>query len=205
MNYKEVAQKLGVSTPTIQDWLKGRKGIPVKRLEQLSGIFNLPKAYFQEELTFIEKGEIRITYLKSISKETENLVTEEDGEQVIYYDASCYGDEIAFLESLLETKKKQQRLKKEINNLIEQEALMTHGTKVTEFPVHTDSSSTETIYKSLEILKNEQEADYFKVIVYLMNTNKEFGGKPEVAVASEYKQFAREFTKLLNKYKLEQQ
>lgn len=197
-SYKEVAQELGISTPTIQDWLKGRKGIPTKRLDQLSQIFNLPEAYFQKELTFVEKGEIRISYLKSISEETENLVTEEEGEQVIYYGASSYEDEIAFLESLLETKKKQQKLKKEIDDLIKQEALISPSDKGTSSPLHTAFTNTEAIYQTTEILKNEQAADYFKVLVYLMNQNPELGGKPETKVIQKYKKFARGFMKLWN-------
>lgn len=203
-SYKEVAEKLGISSPAIQSWLSGKKKIPVKRLDQLSQIFSLPEAYFQKELTFVEKGEIRICYLKSISEETENLVTEDEGEQVIYYGASSYEDEIAFLESLLETKKKQQRLKKEIDDLTRDEALGTTSDKGASSPLHKPFSNTDVIYQTTEILKNEQAADYFKVLVYLINQKSELGGKPETKVTQEYKKFARGFMKLWSEHQLQQ-
>ena len=203
--YKEVARKLGISSPAMQYWLKNKKKIPEKRLEQLSQIFNLPEAYFQKELTFMEKGEIRISYLKSISEEAENLMTEEEEEQVIYYGASSYQDEIQFLESLLETKKKQQRLKKEIDDLTKQEALRTPSDKDVSSPLHTAFSNTDAIYQTTEILKNEQAADYFKVMVYLMNQAPELGGKPETKVVPKYSKFARDFRKLWDEHQPEQQ
>lgn len=68
--YKEVANDLGVSKQTIQDWLKERRKIPAKRLNQLSIMFKLPEEYFQQkELTSIEKNNVRIKYLEMISKE----------------------------------------------------------------------------------------------------------------------------------------
>ena len=205
IGYRELARQLGISNQTIQDWVKKRRNIPAKRLEQLSIIFKLPTEYFQKELNSIEKGEVTISYLKSISENMEVPIIEEDGEIIINHHSSSYEDEIVFLESLLETKKKQQKLKKEIDDLIKEEALITPSDKGSSSPLHTAYTNTEAIYQTIEILKNEQVADYFKVIVYLMNSDNKLGGKLESKVVLEYINFARDITKVLDKHQPEQE
>lgn len=62
--YKTIAEAIGVSPATLQDWLKGRRKIPAKRLKQLSEYFQLPEEYFQRELFEDEMRDIAKIYLE---------------------------------------------------------------------------------------------------------------------------------------------
>jgi transcriptional regulator with XRE-family HTH domain len=64
LKYTEIADILGISKKTVNDWVKGRSKIPAKRLKQLSEYFQLPEGYFQKELTEDEMREIHIIYLE---------------------------------------------------------------------------------------------------------------------------------------------
>ncbi|WP_156130849.1 helix-turn-helix transcriptional regulator [Paenibacillus sp. FSL H7-0357] len=64
MEYKSVAEAIGVSKQTFQDWIKERRKIPEPRLEQLSELFGIDdKTLFQKELLPSEKSEILMVYL----------------------------------------------------------------------------------------------------------------------------------------------
>lgn len=65
MEYKSVAEKIGVSKQTFQDWIKGRRKIPLQRLQQLSDLFGVNEVeLFQKELTESEKLEIQLFYFQ---------------------------------------------------------------------------------------------------------------------------------------------
>lgn len=65
MEYKSVAEKIGVSKQTFQDWIKGRRKIPSQRLQQLSELFGVNDVeLFQKELTESEKLEIQMFYFQ---------------------------------------------------------------------------------------------------------------------------------------------
>lgn len=66
---KDVADKLNISAVTVHDWIKGKRRIPVARIEQLSQIFNIPVEFFQKQLT--EEDKIEIQKLK-VRNETKN-------------------------------------------------------------------------------------------------------------------------------------
>lgn len=61
MEYKTVAESIGVMPQTVQDWLKGRRRIPAVRLRKLADLFGLPERYFQKELTDSDKIDILIS------------------------------------------------------------------------------------------------------------------------------------------------
>lgn len=65
MEYKSVAEKIGVSKQTFQDWIKERRKIPTPRLQQLSDLFGVNEVeLFQKELTESEKLEIQMFYFQ---------------------------------------------------------------------------------------------------------------------------------------------
>ncbi|WP_413381269.1 helix-turn-helix domain-containing protein [Alkalihalobacillus sp. 1P02AB] len=76
MKYKELAEKIEVSSPTLNYWVSGKKKIPEKRLEQLSQLFNLPSDYFQKELNRVEMVDVELAYYDKLSKEEMQIVTE---------------------------------------------------------------------------------------------------------------------------------
>ncbi|QMT16246.1 helix-turn-helix transcriptional regulator [Planococcus maritimus] len=203
MGYREVAKQLGVSPQTIQDWLKERRKIPEKRLEQLSFIFKLPTEYFHKELNNTEKLAVTVSYLKSISESIEvPVLEEEDGEIIINHHSATYEDEIKFLENILETKKKAKLLKDEINKLMEVDENLEADIEAGAFnPLQFDFSNTVAIQNMVEILNNEKLASQLKVVVYLMNQSLELGGKPKVLEFGEYKNLAEDTIQLLSKHK----
>ncbi|MBE1446165.1 helix-turn-helix domain-containing protein [Paenibacillus sp. OAS669] len=86
MEYKTVAEKIGVSKQTFQDWIKERRKIPQQRLEQLSELFGVKElGLFQKELTDAEKRDIQILYFHITDEwvEVEYPHVDEDGKEII--------------------------------------------------------------------------------------------------------------------------
>jgi transcriptional regulator with XRE-family HTH domain len=61
MSFSEVADILGISRKTVNDWTKERSNIPKKRLEELSDYFRLPEHLFQKKLTLGEEEKIKLS------------------------------------------------------------------------------------------------------------------------------------------------
>jgi transcriptional regulator with XRE-family HTH domain len=204
MEFKKVAKSLGISPQTMQDWLKTRRKIPVKRVEQLSNIFNLPETFFQKELSFTEKGEVAIRYLEKISNEEEIPVFTDEGDITHYYKKATYEDEIQFLKETMEKKKKQNEIRKNFEELIKNETFLTFDESYSEDkePLLSNSSNTETLNKVMNVMHDEKLSNDFKVMVHLLNFNDDFGGKPISSVSQEYSDFARDFLELLKKHKI---
>lgn len=86
LKYKDVAQSIGVSPKSLNDWVKGRSKIPEKRLKQLSELFNgLKPEFFTEELTEVQQLEIQIEYYEGNSEFAEEEVgwAEDNGETFV--------------------------------------------------------------------------------------------------------------------------
>jgi transcriptional regulator with XRE-family HTH domain len=82
--YKSIAEQIGVSQQSLQDWLKGRRKIPMQRLEQLSRLFGIKDLeLFQRELSDSEKIDIQILYFQhtDIFEEIEEPYIDEDGRE----------------------------------------------------------------------------------------------------------------------------
>lgn len=62
---KDIAAKLEISAVTVHDWIKGKRKIPVARLEQLSEMFNISEDLFQKNLDEIDKLIIQKEKLKN--------------------------------------------------------------------------------------------------------------------------------------------
>ncbi|MGE6612528.1 helix-turn-helix domain-containing protein [Peribacillus sp. NPDC076916] len=206
MEYKEVAKSLGISPQTMQDWLKKRRKIPVKRIEQLSNMFNLPETFFQKELIFTEKGEVTIRYLESIAKEEEIPVSTDEGEITHYYKKGTFEDEIQFLKETMEKKKKQNDIRQSFEGLMKNDTLLnideSYSDGEIKEPLLSDSSNTETFHKIINVMKDENISNAFKVMVHLFNMNDELGGKPILTISPEYRAFAGDFLELIKKHKI---
>ncbi|WP_020062089.1 helix-turn-helix domain-containing protein [Bacillus sp. 123MFChir2] len=207
LEYKEIAESIGISKQTIQDWLKQRRKIPKKRLEQLSSIFNLPESYFQKELDHIEKAEITMTYLKSVSEDIKIPEYNEEGEIIGYYLKGTYEEEIRFLSDDIEGEKKRNRIRKGMESLIQEETLnfsdSIYKEKVGE-PLRIDSSNITTLNKIINIIEDTELAPNFKVIVHLLNINSELGGNILASISPEYRSFAKDILEVLKKYKIKE-
>lgn len=101
MEYKTVAEKIGVSKQTFQDWIKERRKIPQQRLLALSNLFEIEEIdWFQKELTDFEKSKIQIHYFEQSDaiEEIEDVYIDNEGkEQKVKYSISQNKDIINFL------------------------------------------------------------------------------------------------------------
>lgn len=71
MSFTDIAKELGVASQTVNDWVKGKRKIPKKRLEQLVNLFDLPCEYFVKseiDLNEVERLTIELKYYQSINK-----------------------------------------------------------------------------------------------------------------------------------------
>ncbi|SDH03992.1 helix-turn-helix domain-containing protein [Desulfosporosinus hippei] len=73
VEYKTIAEILGISPKTVNDWVKGRKNIPENRLKQLAQHFELKEEYFQKELSKPEAIEVQI---KNVIRQSQNVDVE---------------------------------------------------------------------------------------------------------------------------------
>lgn len=80
IQYKEIAEKIGVSNQTITDWIKGKTAkIPEKRLNDLvtkiPELSNINKELFSKQLTPSDKQKITTSYLLiDIKRQLEELL-----------------------------------------------------------------------------------------------------------------------------------
>lgn len=69
-NSKEVAELIGVAPQTFNDWVRGRRKVPNKRLKQLSEIFSVNEDLIlkdEVDLAEIDKLQIYLAYLKKVN------------------------------------------------------------------------------------------------------------------------------------------
>lgn len=120
MEYKTVAEKVGVSKQTFQDWIKGRRKIPLQRLETLSKLFGIAEVeWFQKELTDSEKTEIQIHYFQQsdVIEEVEATHIGDDGqEHTVMYSVSQNKSIIDFLQEKSEEDRLLERTEEAIRN-----------------------------------------------------------------------------------------
>ncbi|MEJ3719163.1 hypothetical protein WGM54_14170 [Paenibacillus polymyxa] len=55
VEYKKLAEQLGISSPTIMGWLSKKRPIPKSRLEQLSEILNEDEAFIAKDINTEDK------------------------------------------------------------------------------------------------------------------------------------------------------
>lgn len=65
VQYKQVAESLGISKQSINSWISGARKIPEKHLVKLSEMFDVSQEYFQKELLEEEKIKIQTYKIKN--------------------------------------------------------------------------------------------------------------------------------------------
>jgi len=128
VEYKVIAVKIGVSQPTIQDWLKDRRRIPKQRLEALSALFRLEGELFQKELTELEKLNIELDYIRRRSRkdayDIEYESTDDDGKHILIKESiNPHEDEWKLKQNEIELETMIQRLKGIIDPVYEKSPL----------------------------------------------------------------------------------
>ncbi|OBY76630.1 hypothetical protein BBG47_26020 [Paenibacillus sp. KS1] len=172
MEYKTVAEKVGVSKQTFQDWIKGRRKIPQQRLERLSDLFGVKEFdLFQKELTESEKIDIQIQYFRRMDVFDEVKVSriDENGEEFTTSEVISQNKGIIdYLEESKETK-----LIDSIRKAINEDEY---------------GGNSEVFQDVVKLLcQGKQEAEMMKALVYhLAQRNSMFGGyKPKYKQLSE--------------------
>jgi plasmid maintenance system antidote protein VapI len=185
MEYKTVAESIGVSKQTFQDWIKERRKIPKPRLEQLSQLFGIgDQTLFQKELLQSEKSEILMVYLTKTDEHEEIEITDIDDQGNEYTTTQHYSQNRQLIEFIHEEQKRE-RLIEQMNALLnadpnqENENLKLFEDVVTVIQEQSRNKST-----VLEL-----------VLYYLVHRDDEWGIHPDYA-KYEQKQFFEKLDKL---------
>lgn len=182
MEYKSVAEAIGVSKQTFQDWIKERRKIPEPRLEQLSELFGIEDpTLFQKELLPSEKSEILMVYLTRTDEHEEIEVTNVDDEGYEYTTTEHYSHNRQLVDYIYEEQKKER--------LIEQ------------LEVLVNDEENENFKRLEDVVTVFQEKNCNKktalelVLYYLVHRDNEWGVHPDYA-KYEQKQFFEKLDKL---------
>lgn len=203
VGYQELAKEIGVSPQTIQDWLKQRRKIPKKRLEQLSKYFRVPVAYFQKSLTFREREEIALIYLKNNSRKIEIPIFNENNEIVNYYETTENEEEINYLETKIFMENRQKEILTKLNDLMNQSNINNNLSEVNDSPFQINKSLEFSLEQIIRLINDEELFNYLQVFVYLLDDHlQEFNGNKIFSLSNEYKDLGRDFETLLKKYNI---
>ena len=96
VQYSQLAVKLGITSQQINDWIKGRRNIPLRHQESMSDLFGVPQAYFDRELESIDRIRIQEFKLKKEKREYLTMKKEQKRLCVINYKGGVGKSTIAF-------------------------------------------------------------------------------------------------------------
>ncbi|QUL57341.1 helix-turn-helix transcriptional regulator [Paenibacillus tritici] len=193
MEYKELAQRINTSPQNINAWLREKRNIPPKRLDQLIRIFpNISSELFGKELRSSEKLLIQ-----------EIFYEETDEHEVVEYDDSDNeGNKFTASHVLrlhegiishLRTQRERQELLEEYESLIFDEGGEFH-------------LNEKLLQRFLDILQDSRDSKQFQLLklmfYYLQPYDKGFGfgSDPDLKPKEEQKEMYREFGSILKKY-----
>jgi transcriptional regulator with XRE-family HTH domain len=185
MEYKSVAEAIGVSKQTFQDWIKERRKIPEPRLEQLSELFGIEdKSLFQKELLPSEKSEILMVYLTKTDEHEEIEITnfDEDGNE--YTTTQHYSQHFNLLE-YVQAGQKRERLIEQVSSLLNAD------------PIN-EGSNFNLLEDAVEVIQEQnrnKKTALELVLYYLVHRDNEWGVHPDYA-KYEQKQFFEKLDKL---------
>jgi transcriptional regulator with XRE-family HTH domain len=211
LKYTEIADILGISKKTVNDWVKGRSKIPAKRLKQLSEYFQLPEEYFQKELSPSEKLKIQIIKLEREDVAHEVPVFDDEGNEVgttIWYENEGI---IRHLSDEQERLERIERLHSEIDHLVLKQPIEDElNSDVEEY-----SDNLSVFYSVVGILKsnNKEHQMLLKLLLDLLDLDR-MEIDDEIAmgfytpdlisrvIPRNKKQFAKELLELLFKHSI---
>ncbi|GEM_PF-2751245 len=113
MTSKDLADVLGITRQSLNDWVRGKRNIPNARLKEMVELFNLTEEYFlknENDFTEVERLEVKKSYLKK----TNEFI---DDPNISPYRFWSNEDEIRRINALIENKKLLLRLERLISNV----------------------------------------------------------------------------------------
>ncbi|MDF9845555.1 MULTISPECIES: helix-turn-helix transcriptional regulator [unclassified Paenibacillus] len=186
MEYKSVAEAIGVSKQTFQDWIKERRKIPEPRLEQLSELFGIEdQTLFQKELLPSEKSEILMIYLTKTDEHEEIEITNVDDEGNEYTTTQHYSQHFNLLE-YVQAGQKREKLTEQISALLSADLI-------------SESANLNLLADVVSVLQEQnrnKKTALELVLYYLVHRDNEWGVHPDYA-KYEQKQFFEKLDKLL--------
>ncbi len=144
MTSKDLADVLGITRQSINDWVRGKRNIPNARLKEMVELFNLTEEYFlkdENDYTEVERLEVKMSYLKKTNKPI-------DDPTVSQYRTSSNKEEIDRICALIENKKL----------LLKIEELISKVGRVGASDYSIKSTKNFYLFKTIEyVLRNENE------------------------------------------------
>lgn len=187
MEYKSVAEAIGVSKQTFQDWIKERRKIPDPRLEQLSELFGIEdQTLFQKELLPSEKSEILMIYLTKTDEHEEIEVTNVDDEGNEYTTTQHFSQHFNLLE-FVHAGQKREKLIEQVSSLLNAD------------PIN-ESENFDLLEDVVAVMQdqNRSKSKAMKLVLYyLVHRDNEWGIHPDYA-KYEDKQFFDKLDKLFD-------
>ncbi|GIQ65888.1 hypothetical protein PACILC2_44560 [Paenibacillus cisolokensis] len=191
IEYKDLALSIGVSPPSIQDWLKGRRKIPKARIVQLRQIFkSVPEEYFQKELTKSEELHVQQIYFTETDEFEEIEIPFIDDDGVERWHKERYSQNSGIINSLID-KRKNESLIERIRALIDND----------EF---TENNNHKMVDKYISILEKnkKEEINFLRMVFYYFKNKHEWGFDPFFAASEKEIKMYEEFKELLLNYKI---
>lgn len=113
MTSKDLADVLGITRQTLNDWIRGKSKIPKARVKEMVEFFNLNEDYFlkdENNYTEVDRLEVRKSFLEKTNEFIEDLA-------ISPYRFWSHQNEINRIESLIENKKLLLRLEQLISDI----------------------------------------------------------------------------------------
>lgn len=192
MEYKAVAEKIGVSKQTFQDWIKERRKIPQQRLEQLSDLFGIKDVeLFQRELTEAEKRDIQILYFHKTDEWTE----------VEYEDIDEYGKQFIVKQQVSQN----EGIIRFLHERDEEAKFIESVEQAVSDDLIGGSDNKRLIEQVLRVLDNEPRRKSAELVLHFLTDyqdNKDWGGIHPSVSKYEHKGFFKKLDDLLKEFGL---
>lgn len=204
MKYKELAEIIGVSPPTINYWISGKKSIPEERLNQLSEIFDIPKSYFQKKINRVEMVDIEIAYYKKLSEKERYTVIETgfdyENEEYHFYEVEI--DPYEHKRKYLEHRRSKEKLLLRTEQLLffPEEQLVDGQDNSEELEIVMKNYSYMELLSHFNQIFEKGEYEHIDVLQVALESLCMFGNTPTIANNSKTKNLADDMKKLLLKY-----
>lgn len=189
MKKSEIADKLGVPRSNFTGWLKKDRNIPKERINQLSEIFpNIPKEYFQKELTKSEMLHVQEIYFREtdVWDEIEVPFTDDEGIERLGFQTISENEPII---RILHEEREKEELIERYERLLNEDG---------EFEYY----NRKLIEKYINILEenNPINIKFLRMAFYYLRNESQWGFDPFFDASPKEIQMYEEFRDFLKKY-----
>lgn len=195
IEYKKLAEKLDTTPQNINAWLREKRKIPSKRLEQLTNFFpNIPSELFNKELSSSEKILIQETYFTETDQVEEIEYEDIDDEGNIYFRSKAVSHHEGIINHL-RNEYERQVLLEQFEELISDDS----GN------FHINEKLMSRFAAILSGERDSREYQLLKMMFYFLQQCDEdfgFGSDPDLMPSAKYKEMYKEIGEVLKKHSL---